>query len=386
MRFARLIAAALAGVAAIVASGAGPAGAHEEVPGVRAVLDSVDPPLPDGVVVQARISVADQLLVENRTDTNLFVLGDEGEPFLRIGPDGTYANVKSPAWFRSNDPTGAAVPPEDVDPKAEPVWARVTSEPVWGWFDHRLHRGQLTRPPPVEDPDKPVVLEEWTVPMRYGDMAVSVKGHREYQFPSGFFTSRVVGHPPELDVFALNGVVPAVTVVRTSSGGPMITVLGAAGEPMLRWTADGVEANEASPTWVFSQEAKGGYRRTGAVDAVGAVGANEAPRWVRLPSPQVTWLDRRGQLAVEGHEPEIGDSKVWRVPVLIGERRAEIVAETRYGEMEARPVPNDDGGGDGGGWPWWQSVLIGGAAGVAVTLLRGKLRLTRPSSSEGDRA
>lgn len=383
MRIARLIAAALVGVAAIVASGAGPAGAHEEVPGVRAVLDRVEPPLPDGVVVQARISVADQLLVENRTDTNLFVLGDDGEPFLRIGPEGTYANVKSAAWFRSNDPTGAAVPPDDVDPKAEPVWARVTPEPVWGWFDHRLHRGQLTRPPAVDDPDKPVVLEEWTVPMRYGETAVSVKGHREYKFPSGFFTSRVMAHPSELDVFALNGIVPAVAAAKTSTAGETVTVLGEGGEPMLRWTAAGAEANEASPTWVFSQEAKGGYRRTGALEAVGA---NEAPRWVRLRSPQVTWLDRRGQLAVEGHEPKIGDRKVWRVPVLIGDQRGEIVAETHYGEVATpeAPIDDDEGGGGGGGWPWWQSVLIGGAAGLAVTLLRGKLRLTRPSSSQGD--
>lgn len=370
MRFPRLVAAALLGVAAIVA----PAAAHEEVPGVRAVLDAVEPPLPPGVTIQAQISVADQLIAENRTPTDLFVLGDEGEPFLRIGPQGTFANIKSPSWYRSNDPTGAAVPPDDADPKAEPVFARVSAEPVFGWFDHRLHKGLLTRPPAVEDPDKPVVLESWTVPMRYGDQPVSVKGHREYKFPSGFFTSRIVSSPPELTALALSGTIPAVTVQRASASSPPITVLGEGGEPMLRLTAEVVEANDASPTWVFTQEAKGSSL------PVRPVGVGEPPRWVRQAAAQATWLDRRGQLLTDGHEPKVGDRKEWRVPVLVGERRAEIVAETTFARATPGRPPSDDGG----GWPWWQSVLVGGGAGVLAMAVRGKLRMTRPSSSARD--
>ena len=382
MKPARLIAAALFGVAAIVASaGLSPVEAHEEVPGVSSVIDSITPALPAGVTVQARISVADQLIVENTTDVALVVIGEAEEPFLRIGPDGVFANVKSPTWYRSNDPTGAAKPPDDVaaNPRAEPVWARVTAETSYGWFDHRLHRGRLTRPPAVQDRDKPVVLEEWSVPMRYGEAPVTVKGHREYKFPSGTWTARVIGSPPDLNVHAIGGLIPALTVFRANDADRRapIVILGEQGEPMIRLTADGAEVNEASPTWVFTAEAKGGFVRSG------LVGAAEPPRWVRQPSPQVTWLDRRGQMAsgaFEGHE---GDKLVWRVPATVGGRRVEIVAETRW--TTAEPPPSSRPGDDGDDRPWWQGWALWAVGGLVILgVVGGRMWLTRPSTSMGD--
>jgi hypothetical protein len=326
--FRRLIAVTLAGVAAIVASGVR-ADAHEELPGVRAVLDSVTPKLPDGVVVEARISVSDQLVVENRTPTDLLVLGEGGEPFLRIGPQGAFANIKSPTWYRSNDPTGAAVPPKDADAAAEPVFARITTDPAWGWFDHRMHRVSLTRPPGLAV-DKPIRLESWAIPMRYGDLAVTVKGHREYRTPNGLWRATVRSSPPELRVFALTGEIPLLSAVRPMSDAPVVTILGEGGEPMARLAPNGVEVNEASPTWAFTKEAQGGAAPSG------AVGVGEPPRWVKQSAAQVLWLDRRGQVVTPDGRGRRGQRKEWRVPVLVGERRADVVAETVWDE---RPIP-----------------------------------------------
>jgi hypothetical protein len=369
VKLGRLIAAILVGVAAIVAS-AGAAGAHEEVPGVTAVIDSITPALPDGVRVEARISVADQLLVSNSTSVDLIVVGEQGEPFLRIGPDGAFANLKSATWYRSNDPTGLVRPPDDVDPKAEPVWARASTEPAWGWFDHRLHRQRLTSAPAVVDKDTPVVLEEWSVPLRYGAAEHVVKGHRQYKFPGGTWQTVLKKAPDELTVLPFSGVVPALTVARKSTDGPTVVVLGEEDEPMLRLTAAGVEANEASPTWVFTSEATGGYVRTG------AVGAKEPPRWARLTAGQATWLDRRGQVSQTAAEGHPGDKKRWLVPVLIGERRTSIDAETLWVDVGLPQRPDESEAA-----PWWRQWWAWAVAGLVILgVVGGRMWLTRPST------
>lgn len=314
-RAAALVAVVLAVAGAVAAPGAL---AHEEVPGVKAVIDAIEPPLPAGVTVQTVISVTDQLIVENTTSTDLFVLGEAGEPFLRIGPQGTFANVKSPTWYLSNDPTGAAIPPASADAAAAPLFARVSKDPTWGWFDHRLHRTVLASAPAVASPDRPVRLEDWTVPMRYGELAVSIKGHREYAFPGGSFVASVGRSPEGVRAAALpGGTVPALALSRV--GPSTITVLGEGGEPMARVSDAGLEVNEASPTWVFTAEAKGG------ASPDGPVGAAEAPRWRTLPgAPQLVWLERRAQGAAAGRE------RRWSVPVLVGDRRDAIEGVTRW--------------------------------------------------------
>jgi hypothetical protein len=373
VRLSRTAAAALLlGVAAAVFAPVPPVPAHEEVPGVKAVVDSVSPALPAGVTVQTVISVSDQLIVENRTGVDLVVVGEVGEPFLRIGPQGTFANVKSPTWYRSNDPTGTAVPPPSAssDPATPPSFARVSPEPSWGWFDHRLHRARLATAPAVKDPLKPTRLEEWEVPMRYGAQGVVVKGHREYQLPAGSFQPKVERAPEGLRAVALPGVVPGLALFA-APGTPVVTVLGEGGEPMARISGSKVEVNEASPTWVFTAEGQGGFTPSG------TVGASEPPRWkVVGSSSQVTWLERRAQ-AVGAGQP--GQEQRWEVPVLVGDRRDVIAGVTRWvptsltapGRTTVRRRAAR-----GGPSPWvWFAV----GAGVAGLALVGRLLLTRPS-------
>src|SRR5205085_2027188 len=63
--------------------------AHADPQGDRRVVRilTVAPPWPAGVVVQVRHSVTEQLVAENRTGDVLEVLGEDGRPFLRIGPN-----------------------------------------------------------------------------------------------------------------------------------------------------------------------------------------------------------------------------------------------------------------------------------------------------------
>ena len=86
------------------------------------------------------------LEVVNDSGRVLVVEGYEGEPYLRIGPDGVEHNRRSPATYLNDDRLGrrvgarsdVAMPP-DVDASAPPEWIRIDTEPRAVWHDHRVH-------------------------------------------------------------------------------------------------------------------------------------------------------------------------------------------------------------------------------------------------------
>lgn len=118
------------------------------------------------------------LAVTNNSDTDLMVLGYEGEPYLRVGPEGVFENQNSPATYTNSDRYGVTAPPEDVDPAAEPVWERVSSDPSYAWHDHRIHWMSPLLPPAVTENAgaETVVQERWSVPASAGGERVEVVG------------------------------------------------------------------------------------------------------------------------------------------------------------------------------------------------------------------
>jgi hypothetical protein len=175
---ARLLVVALATLASLAV--AGPASAH--VGGGAAGSDfdgrvtSVSPDLP-GVSVRV-LQFGDDLELVNRSDTEVEVPGYEAEPYLRIGPDGVWRNARSPATYINLDRYGRVTLPGKADPRAEPEWVQLSTEPHYVWHDHRTHwmtRGLL---PPVvaADPGRSHTVSEWTVPIRYGDTPAEVAG------------------------------------------------------------------------------------------------------------------------------------------------------------------------------------------------------------------
>ncbi len=316
--------AALVGLAFVLVAVA-PALAHEEVSGVTNVIDAVEPALP-GVTIQVQISVADQLLVENATTVELAVLGERDEPFLRIGPDGAFANLRSPTWYRSNDPTGAFPVPPSADASAQPQWVRIAREPSWGWFDHRLHRVQLGVAPPS---DRPITLERWSVPMRYGDRDVVVRGRREFRPVRGAFTSEITKQIPGAEASILPGRLPGIFLRVT--GSETVTLYSNDDQPFARVEPKGAEVNEASPTWALTASAKTGQ------PPKADVGPGVAPRWRKLTAAaQLAWLERRAQYPRE--EPpadvlEAGRTEVvrrWSVPARVGDERLAIEGTTSW--------------------------------------------------------
>ncbi len=176
----------LLGVLAVLAL-AGPAAAH--VGGEAAGSDfdgrvtSVQPAVP-GVSVRV-LEFGDALEVVNDTGTEVTVPGYSDEPYLRIGPDGVWRNAASPATHINLDRYGRVTLPEGADPRAEPEWVQVSTEPRYTWHDHRTHwMSEGVLPPAVAaDPSRPHTVFDWTVPMGHGDTVVTVRGTLTWEPP-----------------------------------------------------------------------------------------------------------------------------------------------------------------------------------------------------------
>jgi hypothetical protein len=175
-RLALVIVLALAGtlLAADPASAHGAGGASPT--NYRSVVDSFDATA--GVSVRL-FDVGDRLELRNDSNIEVVVLGYEDEPYLRVGPDGTFVNTVSPAYYlnQRSIPTGPA--PEVADAHKDPEWQKQSDAHIVVWHDHRVHWVSTTPPPQVRaDPDHVhVVIPRWTVEMRQGDKTLALNGH-----------------------------------------------------------------------------------------------------------------------------------------------------------------------------------------------------------------
>jgi hypothetical protein len=104
--------------------------------------------------------------VENHGAGVLVVEGYEGEPFLRIGPDGVERNRNSPATYLGEDRFGEVAIPPNADAEAAPEWRRLSERPRHVWHDHRVH-WMSPSPPRVVDAG----------PLERALMALDLVGH-----------------------------------------------------------------------------------------------------------------------------------------------------------------------------------------------------------------
>lgn len=138
--------------AALLALTAAPASAHTisgpKSTNYRSRVVAIAPSIPG---ISARVvDLGNKLEVTNRTSTEITVLGYEGEPYLRIGPQGVFENLHSQATYINRTRQGNTRVPPGVDtaPDAVPEWKKVSSGHSTSWHDHNIHWMQA-QPPPV---------------------------------------------------------------------------------------------------------------------------------------------------------------------------------------------------------------------------------------------
>src|SRR6476620_11261615 len=144
----------LLGTLVLLVVSAGPASAHTisgpRPSNYRSTVTKVEPPAP-GVSVRI-IDLGAKTELTNRTNTDVVVLGYEGEPYLRIGPDGVFENVHSAATYINRTRQGGSVPEGvDTSPALAPEWRKLSDGNSWAWHDHRAHYMGTGLPPVVQN-------------------------------------------------------------------------------------------------------------------------------------------------------------------------------------------------------------------------------------------
>ena len=304
------------------------------------IFERIKPDAP-GVEVEVVYTANFQLVLRNSGDKELTVYADEkdlgdgkGEPYIRIGPEGVFGNFKSPSWYNSNVPEGLLKFPEGSEAGADvpPVWRRVTAEPVWGWFDHRLHPVERYVNQETKQSKKPVKLGEWKVPISIGGDKGAIEGRLEYKPILGTYKSLLKSPEVPADGIKIQLAsaprVPALFVENLS--GKPVTILGKDGEPFARIGPEIVEVNLHSPTYVEHIKAQG---TTPTVEA----DARAEPKWEQAQrTPRWRWLEFRAAAPDQEPSEELTERdspttvKNWRVPILIGDEKSEIVGITQF--------------------------------------------------------
>jgi hypothetical protein len=165
----------------LVAAMASPAAAHgtAEVPAgdYSTEVSAVAPPV-EGLHARA-VDEGVAIELRNESSHEVTVLGYDGEPYLRVGPDGVFRNERSPAtfWNTQANRNTTELPPPSYDATKAPTWHRISDGTVARWRDHRAHyvggsSGGAAR-----------VVLAWTIPLRDGDRDISIAGTVRYLPP-----------------------------------------------------------------------------------------------------------------------------------------------------------------------------------------------------------
>jgi hypothetical protein len=132
---ARLIKAAVVGLLAVFLP-ATPASAHGQDAPIatnhRVVIDRIEPAAP-GVTVRS-VEAGARLELTNNSAATVEILGLQGEPFLRVRPDGVDENRNSPTLYASRSLHGDA-PPAGLGAGAD--WRATSDRPVVRWHEER---------------------------------------------------------------------------------------------------------------------------------------------------------------------------------------------------------------------------------------------------------
>ncbi|WP_101676024.1 hypothetical protein [Alloalcanivorax mobilis] len=303
-----------------------PALAHgPEASTVKARLEALPPAL-RGVKVQVQTTVAPQLVVENSSTKTLEILDRNGRAFLRIGADGVRADLASPAWYQTQTAARGVPIPGGVGEHAPPHWARVHSEPHWGWFDTRLRTDGIEVPHDVEHAGRPASLSAWSIPVRFDGEPATLQGTFRYQpLPEGVMVSRLTSSPqpaPGVRVSLAPGTVPALFV--RNDGKEPVMVLNASGQPYLRIGPDGTAANAAAP--------------------------RQPPRWVKISDvPRHAWTEPRATYASLNPPEAIRQAgkralvTQWSVPMTRAGEPMAVSGEV-YWQPQAERLANAGGG------------------------------------------
>lgn len=272
-----------------------------------------------GLVVELHQDLFEpQLVVSNRTGKRLEILDADGRAFLRIGPVNAEADLASKAFHLSRAAGGGDVHAKTLS--ETPRWRPVAATPDYGWFDARIATAAIAIPYAIRQIGEEMPFEQWRIPARLGTEAIELRGVFTYTPPPAGVAMAVLLNAgalaPNVLVQISAGPVPAVFLRNTGTQG--VAVLDAAGKPYLKIGRDGVWADTGSAAWRRASTLPVPAEKTG---------------WQQISKANsTTWLEPRaawqGQLPVP--LPASGRLNEWRVPLLIGVQKVELLGANQW--------------------------------------------------------
>jgi len=297
---------------------------------VHAVMDPVPEELSE-LRLQLRRTLAPQLLVANPTDKPLIIKDEAGRSFLRIGPDNTEGDLGAAAFHRTNTLLApGAIPAEASE---SPRWAVVEASPNWGWFDLRLRTEGIDVPADVVDAGKLASIGTWSVPVRLGDTESVISGRFEYRPAASGIIQANIGDLGALRGQAMVRAMPGSSrpgLFLSYFGASPLTLMGEQGEPFLRFSQQGVQANRHSPTWAKVAPA-------GAPSYVENDGTMTVS-WAKVSNGKsYGWIEPRAGYSGRVENPSRpGLLKSWQIPVNIGDTTSRIQGQTEWLPVEPK--------------------------------------------------
>jgi hypothetical protein len=146
--------------------------------GYKAVLTSTPTPF-DGVKVSVIPGRLPGVFIDNPGTVPVVVTGRSGEPFLRVGPAGTEANLHSPSWVDNLKGHGDT-PTVEADAAAPPQWQLIHAEPRMLWLETRGFYTKEIPPAAILTRTEPTVLLRWSVPLTRGAATATLTGTTSY--------------------------------------------------------------------------------------------------------------------------------------------------------------------------------------------------------------
>jgi len=193
----------------LVALAAVPAAAHEGDRHYRSVVDRIVPST-DGLTGTV-LDHDDALQLVNKSDKDVVVLDQDGEPYARLLADGTVqVNARSSLARGENAPPSGAEASVDLvahagheheaAPPPRSAWVTVDRTGRYAWHDPRINYRTHPVPPQVRDTSKQTKVKDWRVPLLVAGQAGDVLGTLTWlgepgggsSFPTGAVVSLVV--------------------------------------------------------------------------------------------------------------------------------------------------------------------------------------------------
>ena len=115
--------------------------------------------------------VVPAITIANGSAEPVTVIGARGEPFLRIGPDGVFANAVSPTWMQSGRAPQTATPISTSNDPAAARWIKISSGTRYTWLEWRAKcsDGRTSRTPKV-----------WQIPLVIAGKRIALQGKTKW--------------------------------------------------------------------------------------------------------------------------------------------------------------------------------------------------------------